>query len=349
MPDVAYVLPEYPVASQTFVHAELVALRAAGVDVEVLAHRRGAESIRFGDGPDGEPLPLALEGLDGPDFARRLRRYGHVHTHFADFAVRALAPRVASSGCRWSFTAHAYDIFRYDAAVTPAEWRSLPAGCRRVVTISRFHARFIAARGVDPERIVVVPNAARLEDLYARAPTAPERLRRILAVGRPVPKKGFGYLVQAFAQVRSSVPDLELTIIGGEGAMSDPPDGVRLTPMLPYAEVLERMAQSDLVVAPSVVAPDGDMDGIPTVLVEACALRRCVVASDVTGISDLVMDGVNGLLVPPGDVDALASALRRLATRPAELLRMATGGPVLAAAHDARRVASRLAAEVFAS
>jgi glycosyltransferase involved in cell wall biosynthesis len=102
------------------------------------------------------------------------------------------------------------------------------------------------------------------------------------------------------------------------------------------------------VVAPSVVAPDGDMDGIPTVLVEAAALRRPLIASAVSGVGDLVCDGVNGLLVPPGDVDALAAALARLVARPAELQRLGSGGPMLAAAHDARRVARRLQAEVFA-
>ena len=120
-----------------------------------------------------------------------------------------------------------------------------------------------------------------------------------------------------------------------------------LTPMLPYAQVLAAMAACDLVVAPSVVAPDGDMDGIPTVLVEAAALRRPVIASLVTGVGDLVCDGVNGLLVPPGDMEALVAALLRLAARPQELARLGTGGPMLAAAHDARRVADLLRAGVF--
>jgi glycosyltransferase involved in cell wall biosynthesis len=83
------------------------------------------------------------------------------------------------------------------------------------------------------------------------------------------------------------------------------------------------------------------------VLVEAAALRRPVIASLVTGVGDLVCDGVNGLLVPPGDMDALVAALLRLAARPQELARMGTGGPMLAAAHDARRVADLLRAEVF--
>jgi colanic acid/amylovoran biosynthesis glycosyltransferase len=348
MTPLAYVLPEYPVPSQTFVHAELAALRAAGIPVEVVAHRRGPDTA-FGAGPDGVPLPIAHEGLERPETIAALRGYRHLHTHFGDFGVRVLQPLADRVDRPWSVTVHAYDLFRADAAVRPDEWAALGPRCTRVVAISRFHASFLKERGVPAERIAVIPNAARLVDLLASAPPAPTRLRKVLAVGRPVAKKGFPNLVRAWAQARAAVPDLELTIVGGAGLVDAPPPGLTLTPMWPYERVLAEMAGSDLVVAPSVVAPDGDMDGIPTVLVEAAALRRPVVASAVTGIGDLVCDGVNGLLVPPGDVSSLAAALVRLAARPAELQRLGTGGPTLAAAHDARRVTERLQSQVFAA
>lgn len=345
MRDLAYVLPEYPVASQTFVHAELAALRAAGVTVDVVVDHAGPHTLRFGDGPDGVPLAPIHVGL--ATAPKVLRNYRHLHSHFADFGVRRLATLAMAAGRPFSFTAHAYDLFRRDAAVRAEEWATLPESCRKVVTISRFHREFIAERGVDPDRIAIVPNAAHLADLFATAPPAPTRLRNILAVGRPVTKKGFPVLVQAWARARRSAPELRLEIIGGEGLVVDPPEGLVLRPMVPYAEVLAAMAAADLVIAPSIVAPDGDMDGIPTVLVEACALRRPVIASEVAGIPDLVCDGVNGLLVPPYDLDALTAAILRLASRPAELQRLGTGGPMLAAAHDARRVAERLQREVF--
>jgi hypothetical protein len=59
MRDVAYVLGEYPVPSQTFVHAELAALRAQGVSVDVIAHKRGPEGVVFGDGPTASPWRCA--------------------------------------------------------------------------------------------------------------------------------------------------------------------------------------------------------------------------------------------------------------------------------------------------
>lgn len=349
MRDVAYVLPEYPVASQTFVHAEIAALRSAGVTVDVIAHRKGPAGVCFGDSDDGKPVSVRHVGLDRPETLLALKNYKHLHGHFGDFGVRTLGPLAARVGRPWSVTVHAYDLFRRDAAVRPEEWRALDNGCRRVVAISRFHAEFLRGQGAPADRIVVIPNAARLVDLFASAPPPPTRLRKILAVGRPVAKKGFPVLVQAWARARNGASELSLEIIGGEGLLADPPAGLTLSPMRSYSQVLAAMAEADLVVAPSVVAPDGDMDGIPTVLVEAAALRRPVLASAMTGIGDLVCDGVNGLLVPPGDVDSLVSALLRLAARPSELQRLGAGGPMLAAAHDARRVADRLVAEVFAA
>lgn len=339
MPSVCYVLAEYPVLSQTFVHAEMVALRKLGVHVTVAALKAGTP-IRFGDGPDGAPFPLVHVGLEG--MAAHVARYDHLHTHFADVGVRLLAPIAARARLPWSATAHAYDLFRRDAAVRPDEWRN--ADMKSIVAISRFHKRFLCTRGVDPARVAVIPNAARLP---TAPPSAPARLQKVLAVGRPVPKKGFAVLVHAWARSRASCPDLELEIIGGEGLVPDPPAGLTLTPMLPYAETLARMGRADVIVAPSIIAPDGDMDGIPTVLVEAGALRRPVISTPLAGIPDLVVDGVNGLLVAPGDVDALAAALRRLYLRPSEVTRMGLAGPMLAAAHDADVVAARLRDEVF--
>lgn len=339
MPSVCYVLAEYPVLSQTFVHAEMVALRRLGVDVHVATLKAGTP-VRFGDGPEGEPFHPVHVGMEG--LAACVARFDHLHTHFADVGVRILAPIAARARLPWSATAHAYDLFRRDAAVRADEWRR--ADMKALVAISRFHKRFVCTRGVDPGRVAVIPNAARLPEA---PPSAPSQLRKVLAVGRPVAKKGFPTLLHAWARCRASCPDMELEIIGGEGLVASPPEGLKLTPMIPYAETIDRMSRADLVVAPSIVAPDGDMDGIPTVLVEAGALRRPVISTPLSGIPDLVVDGVNGLLVPPGDVDALAAALRRLYLRPSELTRLGLAGPMLAAAHDANVVAARLRDEVF--
>lgn len=344
---IAYVLAQYPVLSQTFVHAELCALRARGLDVAVVAHQRGDTSIRFGQGADAEPFEVIHTDLRDPAAIDVLAGFDHLHGHFADFGVRNLAPLAGRAGVPFSFTAHAYDLFRRDARVTPAELKALPESCRKIVTISRFHRNFLMDRGVPRDRVAVIPNAARLADLLRSAPAAPTSLRRILAVGRPIPKKGFGHLVQAWARIAPICPGLQLTIIGGEGMVESPPPGLDLRGMVPYSEVLKEMAMADLVVAPCVISPDGDMDGVPTVLAEAGALRRPVIATELSGIPDLVLHGVNGLIVPPGDEAALAAALLRLYRRPGEMQLLGSGGPALAASHDAAVVAGALHQEVF--
>src|SRR4029453_1542518 len=71
-------------------------------------------------------------------------------------------------------------------------------------------------------------------------------------------------------------------------------------------------AQAAVVVVPSVPASSGDQDGLPTVLLDAMGRERGVVGSDLPGINEALIDGETGLLVPPGDPDALAGALARV-------------------------------------
>ena len=80
--------------------------------------------------------------------------------------------------------------------------------------------------------------------------------------------------------------------------------------------VAQALAESDVLVAPSVPTRGGKREGIPVVLMEAMASGLPVVASRLSGIPELVTDGVDGLLVPPGDAAALADALAQVGGRP---------------------------------
>lgn len=346
----AYLVHEYPVASQTFVHAELMALRERGVAVLLATHRPPARGVEFASGP---PLPALHLPVDGPGTVTVLRRAGinHLHTHFADFAVRTLRPLARALSASYSFTAHAYDLFRTDTAVRPVEWRSLAGDPRfaRAATVGRFHGRFIADRGVPEDRIEIVPNAVDLAPLRVLTRPPPTRLRRIVAVGRPVEKKGFPVLVRAVRRLIAAGLPLELEVIGGQGMQTGTSDhpAIRLSPMRPHREVLQALSGADLVVAPGIEAQDGDRDGIPTVLVEALAMQRPVLASSIGSTADLVWPGISGLLLPPGDVGALEAAIRRLHATPEQLARMGRAGPVLAAPHDADAVGRRLVDRVF--
>jgi glycosyltransferase involved in cell wall biosynthesis len=93
---------------------------------------------------------------------------------------------------------------------------------------------------------------------------------------------------------------------------------VRLAGKLAREQVLERYARATVFVQPSRIDADGDRDGIPNVLLEAMAMGLPVVASRVSGIPELVRDGINGALVAPDAPLALADAIERMLLQPAQ-------------------------------
>jgi glycosyltransferase involved in cell wall biosynthesis len=166
--------------------------------------------------------------------------------------------------------------------------------------------------GVDLERFH--PGAAR-EEMRAQLGTPPGRLL-LLAVGRLVEKKGFRHLIEAAARA----PGWHLAI-AGEGDLgpalrrlaSESGAEVHFAGALERSAIQTALASADAVAVPSVRDAAGNVDGLPNVLLEAQASGRAVVASRVAGIPEVVSDGENGLLVPPGDAGALTAALHRLA------------------------------------
>jgi glycosyltransferase involved in cell wall biosynthesis len=119
---------------------------------------------------------------------------------------------------------------------------------------------------------------------------------------------------------------------------------VELLGAQPRERVREELAACDAFVLPSVVTPEGKMEGLPVALMEALAARRPTVATRISGIPELVEDGVTGLLVPPEDAGALSAALRRLAEDPALGRRLAEAGHArVREQHDLGRNVTRLA------
>jgi colanic acid/amylovoran biosynthesis glycosyltransferase len=159
----------------------------------------------------------------------------------------------------------------------------------------------------------------------------------ILAVGRLVEKKGFHILIEAVRLLREAGRDVRCRIVGGgeeadhlaaQVAASGLEGTVELLGPRPQSEVMALMREAAVLACPCVVGRDGNRDGLPTVLLEAMALGTPCVATDVTGIPELVRDGETGLCVPEGDPEALAAA------RPASGRR----GPAPRLAREARPV-----------
>lgn len=167
----------------------------------------------------------------------------------------------------------------------------------------------------------------------------------VLFVGRVVPQKGFDLGLTAFARLRDACPEARLLVAGdgislpalaAQAEAEGVADAVELAGWCDPAAVRELMARATMVVMPSRFEPFG------LVALEAGQARRPVVAFAVDGLVEAVADDVSGLLVPPGDVDALGEAMVRVATEPGLALRLGDGG------HDPARVAADWDAHVGA-
>jgi phosphatidyl-myo-inositol alpha-mannosyltransferase len=170
----------------------------------------------------------------------------------------------------------------------------------------------------------VIPNGVDLGpvpvDPAAFAPTA-DRPLRLVFVGASVERKGLGVLLRSFEALREHLP-VTLTVVGATQAEVDPllveSRGVTALGKVPDSVKADCLRRADILVAPSL---GGESFGM--VLTEAFAAGTPVVASDIPGYRDVVRDGVEGLLVAPGDAAGLAQSLRDLALDPARRTAMA--------------------------
>jgi colanic acid/amylovoran biosynthesis glycosyltransferase len=155
---------------------------------------------------------------------------------------------------------------------------------------------------------------------------------RLLAVGRMVEKKGHRYALEALRLLRDRGFDARLTLVGrgpleselrGLSARLGLGDRVAFAGWKPQDELAEIQRDSDILLAPSVTAPDGDREGIPNFVKESMAVGVPVVATRHGGIPELVDDGVSGLLVPERNPEAMAEAVMRLKKDPDRIAPMA--------------------------
>jgi len=283
---------------------------------------------------------LAAEACDAVQAVRlaelvRERGITHLHAHFASVAttVARLASRL--SGVPYSFTAHAKDI--YHESVDPEDLRRKVADAHHVVTVSDYNlAHLRETYGPDADRVHRVYNGLDLTEAAWSGPA--DRPPLVVAVGRLVEKKGFDVLLDALARLHERQPEVR-AVIAGDGALAGDLRAQRdrlglqsvvdLPGPLPQTEVRELLARAAVFAAPCVVGPDGNRDGLPTVLLEAMAAGAPAVSTDVTGIPEVVRHERTGLLVPQRDPTALAGALERLLTDPALATRLSMAARAL--------------------
>lgn len=252
-------------------------------------------------------------------FAAQMKAAGirHVHAHFATHGAYVAYAVHRLAGIGFSFTAHAHDLYIRRAML-----------CRKVeaasfvATISEFN-RALLARECGPAVSGKVELVRCGVGIGSSAPPGrslprPEDPFRVLTVARLRDYKGLPYLLEACSRARPHVPNLHLQIIGDGpdrrklerlASSLDLGDIVTFAGALPEEAVVARMRDSHAFVLPSIVMPDGRMEGIPVVLMEALASELPTIATSISGIPELIVDRETGLLVPQRDADALAEAL----------------------------------------
>lgn len=289
------------------------------------------------------PAPDAYQALQ---VARWVRESGvtHLHAHFATLAttVAWLASRIC--GVPYSFTAHAKDIFHTSVDTTLLHTKL--ADAHHVVTVSDYNAAWLRERfGPAAAGVHRVYNGLDVAEL---AFTPPHRRNgRIAFVGRLVEKKGVADLLDAVALLRNRGRRVPLDVVGTgglEGVLQaqarvlELDDLVRFHGPLPAHQAHEVLGAASVFAAPCVHAPDGDRDGLPTVLLEAMALGTPCVSTPVTGIPEAVLHGRTGLLVPERDAGTLADTISTLLDDAALRVRLATAARAHLEAHFDRRV-----------
>lgn len=258
----------------------------------------------------------------------RRRRPAIVHTHLVHADFHGLtAARLAGVPVRVS-TKHGFNPFRSSWAFARAD-RAVAELADEHVAISRGLARYLAAEeGFAEDAFTVIHYGIgpgpEPEPYTGAAP-------RLLCVGRLIPIKGHDVLLRAIAQARRVVRDLTLDIAGSgpledelraRVATLDLDAAVRFlghVPTVPYAE-------SAIVVVPSLG------EGFGMVALEAMERGRPVIASDVGGLPEIVADAETGLVVPSGDVQALAWAIAELGTNLPRAAALGAAGRVRALA-----------------
>ncbi len=300
-----------------------------------------------GDGPLGGPRRLLFRHLgwvpplDMPDGSlfKPGEPQGHaaglapvLHAQFARGGALAL-PLARSLRSRLVVTLHGGDVSKrknWRGTMLLRRWPALLRETACFVCVSTTVAEIAAARGAPADKLVVLPIGVEVADRPPLALSPAAHLPAAhLFVGRFVEKKGILVLAEAIRRLRAAGDETPVICIGDgplrpvfESLAREVP-GVSLTGWLDPAAIRPRMAEAVALLVPSVIARDGDAEGLPSVIPEAMAQACPVIGSDQGGIAEVVRHERTGLLVPPGDAQALAAAMHRMTCEPG--LRQALG------------------------
>lgn len=269
-------------------------------------------------------------------YQMRAENVQHIHAHFASHPAAAGFIIHRLVGIPYSFTAHGSDLHRDRHML-----REKVSEAAFVAAISEYNKELIISecRGNYREKVHVVHCGVDTGVFRARSHETPyeegENPFTILCVGTLHEVKGQAYLIEACRQLQERGFSFECHFVG------DGPDKKSLTELVEQAALSDKvrfhgrltrdaiarlLLDADVLVAPSVPSRDGRREGIPVVLMEAMGSGVPVIASDLSGIPELVNDQLTGLLIAPGDPTALAAALGSYINEPELRRRLGCAG-----------------------
>ncbi len=247
-------------------------------------------------------------------FAKRMEEYkiNHIHSHFVHIPTTAAMIISRLTGIPFSCTGHNSDIYQYP----PPDMKNRIKMATPFITISAFWKKYLTALfGKNLENQIEIVHCG--IDLDEFKPTHTVRMGPImfLTVARLEPIKGLRYLVEACYLLREKGLDFQCDIVGDGSERKDLERLVRekeLESVITFhgtvlpENIIDFYQRADIFVLPSF------REGIPVSAMEAMAMELSVVSTNVFGIPELVEDGVEGILVSPGNAGELANAIETL-------------------------------------
>lgn len=239
-----------------------------------------------------------------------------IHAHWATYPSTSAMMMSKVLNIPFSFTAHAHDIFEENQLLNQ-KYDAVSFG----VTISEYNKKYLANklnRSFSNELNIIHCGVDLSEMKYSRED---RHAKDILTVGRLDEIKGFKYLIKACSLLKAEKVNFTCQIVG-DGPLKeellalrnqlDLQNHVKFLGVLKQEEIKELLKNATMFVLPSVKTSTGNMDGIPVALMEAMATGLPAISTNVSGIPELIEDGVSGYLCEPKNFEDLAKKMTLL-------------------------------------